>query len=305
MVRRMRAVNDYASALSGAINDSVTSVSVTSASGLPAEGDFYLAVDEEIILVTHVSGTTLTVIRGQEDTTATSHSASAGITGVTTAGYFEKLANEQRGILALPYGRITRWDGSSLSTLTSSDFTVFNSYPGSALSDGNDGVITYQAGRTGSFFYSAACRNFSPTSDWRITAHLSVPAFDRNRDTFALVAHDASDDSVRLLQLLPWLRIEASCRSSWTHTSPTIDYSEGVGGRVDLWTMFEIEWDTAESQDTLRGYWSKDGVHWYLAHTWTPTFASTVNVGIGVVARSSPNDMRSHILRWHEEALTF
>lgn len=307
MVRRMRAVSDYSSTISGTVNDTVTSVTVASASGLPSEGDFFLAIEEEIVLVTHVSGTTLTIVRGEDGTTAASHSSGAAITGIVTAGYFEKFANEQRGILALPYGRITRWDGSSFSKLTATDFTIYNSYPGSQLSDGNDGIVTYQAGDTGSAYYSAAMRTFSTTSDWRITAHIGMPSFDAGADYFALMARDSSDLSLRYLQCRPYnnVGLAALYRSSFTDLFPSSSFSEGCGGRLDMWFRMEVEWDTSGSQDSLRGYWSRDGVHWFLAATWTPTFASTVDIGIGVVNITGTLYMRSHIYRWHEEALTF
>lgn len=81
--------------LNGAINNSVTSLTVTSASGFPTSGNFRIVVDprtatEEIMTVTDVSGTTFTVIRASESIagvqTAFSHSDGAIVAHVLTVG---------------------------------------------------------------------------------------------------------------------------------------------------------------------------------------------------------------------------
>ena len=77
--------------LNGGINNSVTSLVVTSATHFPGDGNFRILVDSEIMLVTAVSGTTFTVTRGAEGTTAASHANLATVTCVTTAGQFDGL----------------------------------------------------------------------------------------------------------------------------------------------------------------------------------------------------------------------
>jgi hypothetical protein len=74
-------VYDGSSTLSASISSSTaTSLSVNSASSFPSSGEFFVLVDSEIMLVTQVSGTTFTVIRGMCGTTATTHSSAANIT---------------------------------------------------------------------------------------------------------------------------------------------------------------------------------------------------------------------------------
>lgn len=70
--------------LSGAINNSVTSITVVSSVGFPATGNFRILLDAEIMLVTSISGTTWTVTRGDGGTTATSHGNGTQIYGVVT-----------------------------------------------------------------------------------------------------------------------------------------------------------------------------------------------------------------------------
>lgn len=77
--------NNASTTLNGGINNSTTSVVVTSATGFPVTGNFRVIVDSEIMLVTGVSGNTFTVTRGVESTGAVSHSSGANITHILTA----------------------------------------------------------------------------------------------------------------------------------------------------------------------------------------------------------------------------
>lgn len=96
--------NNISTTLSGSINNSVTALSLTSATGFPSSGNFRIFIDSEIMTVTARSGTTLTVTRGAEGTTAASHTSGATITVVLTAdamrayredfNFFDTLANQ-------------------------------------------------------------------------------------------------------------------------------------------------------------------------------------------------------------------
>lgn len=77
--------NNASSSLNGAINNSVTSLVVASASGFPSTGNFRILIDSEILLVTAVAGTTFTVTRGVEGTSAASHIDTSAVTHILTA----------------------------------------------------------------------------------------------------------------------------------------------------------------------------------------------------------------------------
>lgn len=89
--------NDPGTTLNGAINNSVTSLTVASSTGFPTTGNFRIRIDDEIMLVTNVSGTTWTVTRAVESTTAASHSNGATINHILTAGALDTLLKEQQG----------------------------------------------------------------------------------------------------------------------------------------------------------------------------------------------------------------
>lgn len=74
--------NNAATTLNGAINNSVTTITVTDGSVFPSSGDFRIVIDDEIMLVTARSTNDLTVTRGVENTTAASHSDSADVTHI-------------------------------------------------------------------------------------------------------------------------------------------------------------------------------------------------------------------------------
>jgi len=87
--------NAAVTTLNGSINSSVTSLVLTSATNFPTAGNFRILVESEIMKVTGVSGTTLTITRGQEGTTAASHSSGVVIAAVLTKAAVEALLGEQ------------------------------------------------------------------------------------------------------------------------------------------------------------------------------------------------------------------
>lgn len=81
--------------LNGAINNSTTSVVVNTGSLFPSSGDFTVLVDSELMLCTARSTNTLTVVRGQEGTTAASHSNGAVIKLVLSKAALENFFGER------------------------------------------------------------------------------------------------------------------------------------------------------------------------------------------------------------------
>lgn len=82
MARRYYSSTAVATTLSASANNSTTSITVTALTGYPAQTPFTAIIDpdtasEEVVEVTNVAGTTLTVTRGVDGTTASSHNAGA------------------------------------------------------------------------------------------------------------------------------------------------------------------------------------------------------------------------------------
>jgi len=94
--------NNASSSLNGAINNSTTSIVVANGSSFPSVGNFRLLIGSspltaEITLVTARSGNTLTVIRGQESTTAQSWPDGTTVTHILTKGAVETLRDTLKG----------------------------------------------------------------------------------------------------------------------------------------------------------------------------------------------------------------
>jgi hypothetical protein len=273
MVRRQQAVNDFSTTLNGSLTAGTTSVTLTSVTGLPTEGDYFLDISGEIVLVTHLSGFVVTVIRGQEGTTAVTHADGQNVTDVLTQ-------------------------------VTSADFTLYNTGSGTGIGDGNDGTIYFTAKDMSGNDVTFAGKSFgSGGGDKRIIAHISCPAFDEDSpDILHFTTRQSSGGTMRGLELWPRTKIGARDRTSFL-VAGTDTAVHGVGGRNDFWGMFTLEFDFSASSERLRAYYSKDGVNWWLAHTWT--FAgSTFQIGVGMTnITGTVAAMRCQILSWHDEPL--
>lgn len=132
--------NNASTTLNGAINNSVTTVTVTDGSVFPSTGNFRVLVDDEIMHVTAVSTNDLTVNRGVESTTAASHSNGATITHIVTQDGLYRAGQDSVflwGYSGRPaLGKLV--DGSG-NIIDSSDFTVTNANS-TTLTD-QDGTI--------------------------------------------------------------------------------------------------------------------------------------------------------------------
>lgn len=89
-------VNDPGTYLTTGCTSSATTITVVNPSGYPTSGNFRIKIDDELMLVTGVSGAVWTVTRGIESTTATSHIGGAAVNHTFTAGaYTQALADRK------------------------------------------------------------------------------------------------------------------------------------------------------------------------------------------------------------------
>jgi len=133
--------NNATTTLDGAINASVTSLNVTSASGFPTTGNFRIVIGSEIMLVTAVSTNTFTVTRGYESSTAASHADNADVIQSVTAGALTTFLSD-----SVPYARdssrpiLNKIVNAAGTILDSTDFTWVNQ-GGASVSDLDSGGI--------------------------------------------------------------------------------------------------------------------------------------------------------------------
>jgi len=125
--------NNATTTLNAGITASATTLTVVSATLFPTSPQFRILVDNEVMLVTAVSGTTFTVSRGQENTTANSHLSGATVSQILTNGALQQFRadNIQVGTFASRpapgiAGRVYRpTDGNIQFTDTGSSWSPF------------------------------------------------------------------------------------------------------------------------------------------------------------------------------------
>src|SRR5690625_2697702 len=99
----VNASNNAVAKLSSNINSSQTSLTVDDASIFP-DAPFLITVNEEIMRVTNVSSNTLTVQRGREETSASSHNAGSNVENNFTAGKYQALVDEIKKMQEIEFG---------------------------------------------------------------------------------------------------------------------------------------------------------------------------------------------------------
>ena len=151
MPRRYYSSTAVATTLSASANNSTTSITVTALSGYPTQFPYTAIIDpdtasEEVVTVTAASGTTLTVTRGSDGTTAVSHNAGAVFRhGVSARDFDEANAFVNGGGVA-----------NSLVT-TKGDLIVRDSSAPARLGVGTDGhILTADSAQTLGVKWAAA-----------------------------------------------------------------------------------------------------------------------------------------------------
>ncbi len=138
-VRREQILNKASTTVNEALDASETVITVTDGSVFPADGDYRLIIEAEVVLVTDRVTNDLTVVRGVDGTTAVTHSTAVAIDTIVTAGAIDQLLNDvSAGGLHRPARRLV--DSSGV-VLTASDFTAVN-HGSTVVADEADGSIS-------------------------------------------------------------------------------------------------------------------------------------------------------------------
>jgi hypothetical protein len=166
--------NSVVTTLNGAIAAGDLSLVVASATGMPATGDFRLKIDSELLICTARTGTTLTVTRAAESTTAAAHSSGSTVSLVLTAAQISALAV---GPASSTDNAVARFDGTTGKLLQNT----------SALTVADDGTITFPDGIR---------QTFNPNgtnAGVNVGSHAGVPSSLSNGDVF----YDSSANALK------------------------------------------------------------------------------------------------------------
>jgi hypothetical protein len=139
--------------LQSSISDTTTTISVDSTTGLPGTTPFTLVIDpgstEEIVTVTGVSGTNLTVTRGQDGSAAQAHASGAVVRHMATARDFREPQEHMGNTVA--HGTTGAVVGTTdTQALTHKDLTSStNTFPSTLATDNEvSAAVTAHAGST-------------------------------------------------------------------------------------------------------------------------------------------------------------
>jgi len=305
--KREQFANNAADTLNGAINNSVTSLAVNSASEFPTDGNFRIIIESEILLVTAVSTNTFTVVRGQEGTTAASHSSGAVVTQILTKDSIDRGGKDNVTLWGYsglpPLNKLVGTDGSTI--LTSSDFTWVNQ---------GTTVVTDQGGTVAMRLPTSSGENVrvqkraAPSTPYSLVAAVRVLAFRegipsvgigfRESSTGELVVLAFSNDGTQENRFIVYKFNSA--------TSFSAAYS-GLGTSTHcLFIASEVWLKITDNGTNLIFYASPDGVEWAQLFSISRTdfmaggpdeilwFANNQGSGSG-------HEMLARLMHWHTE----
>lgn len=200
----------YGTTLNGAINDSVTSISVNDASILPpaAAGDYLLTIGSERVKVTGVSGSTLTVSRGEDGTSATTHSdndavsiyvksQSVAVKEATPTGHAWGDSGDHVYIVGTSSDQVHQYSVSTAYDLTST-FAFVGSFSFSAQT-GSAQAIRFNAAGTAMFIASGAnIFEYTLSTGWDVTSASYTATHDFSAIVTDIRGFDFGDSGNRL-----------------------------------------------------------------------------------------------------------
>lgn len=256
MPRRERLHNNSLTTLNGGITAAATTVTVADGTVFPNEGDFRVIVNEEIMLVTGVSGNDLTVVRGSEGTTAAIQADGAACRCILTAGALEQWADD----LSAGYSDRNPYrimdEGV---TIDDTDFTWLNQSTSSVQTE-TWGGISMQIPNNSSQYNLRGLYITAPSAPWTVKMHYrfgpGAKLYDLTSATsFGLMARESSTG-----KLLTCHHRLGDGLESWKMTDETT-YSANLG---PTWVNTGNEgWLMIEDNNTnIITSVSLDGINW-------------------------------------------
>jgi len=267
MVRRERLANNAETVLASAVVPADGTITVANPTNFPTEGDFRIAIDNELMLVTSVSGSTFTVTRAIEGTTASNHTESTPLAAILTKEGMQRLISESVDPFAFsrnPY-RIQDTNGN---LLTASDFTALTG-SNTTVVDNSDGSISVRflapsaTERLPRFVRTAPSTPYTITMATKLTA---ISAGTVSGPVFGPIFRDSVNDETLLFRLRPFA--DLSDRLSVNHLAAEVF-------QATLFTRLRAEpspsatiwWQIEDDGTNLFWRISANGVDWVEVHT--------------------------------------
>jgi hypothetical protein len=295
--------NNASSTLAAAVaSTSVTTLSVNSAAPFPTTGNFRILIDTEIMLVTAVSGTTFTVVRGAEGSTAATHLVNASVVHIFTQGSHQIYLRDNQPFSDDSNRNPFRLQDASGNILTKSSFSVVNGGL-ATITDENSGPITiYKTKETSGGEDVCFLARSAPGTPYQVYASMEGILLDpteysgfgigfRNLTTGQLSNLTISMDGGTVFPAI----------AIYNFNSPT-SYDAALVGRFTGY-LPSPKWLSIKDDGTnLNYYLSHNGIQWILVGSQTRTaFFTAAPDQVGFFLSSSYNtshDIAASLMSW-------
>ena len=280
--------NNASDTLNGGITAGATSLVVNSATLFPTSGQFRILIDNEIILVGAVSGTTFSSLtRGAESTAAASHSNGVTVTQIYTTGAMDQrlIDESQKGTNAsLPaaekQGRLylasdgpyvyrdtgAAWEGNGptypMTPIVPGNFSWINQGGATLVTTGGIAFLTAPGSASDNLRIQAMTK---PATPYKITAKLSGWMYPSNFAAFGLVWISSSTGKLHTFALAydggvtpAGLTIQDTKWNSTTSFNSHYSNGPGLSSAPSKFTWLRI----AEDASHRTMYFSADGFNW-------------------------------------------
>jgi hypothetical protein len=314
--------NDATDTLASSIDNSVTSLTLNDASKFPTSGLFSIKIGSEIMKVTGVSSNTFTVVRGQEGTTAASHTGGDTVRHVLTKRSLDQLSLDQisvgaysalptenkAGRLFIPtdgygvfYNNGSSWLNYGPTTQMyppdDSQFSWVNQQSSSIASQGSGLLLSVpaQAGLN----LTARVKSLASSSNYTATALLFANMQLTNNTSFGLVLRDSTqtkliqygttfDSNGKFIQFVNYLNSPTSYNS-------TPGSSIGISPGMPIWMRI------IDDGTNRRFRFSHDGLSFYEIFANSRTgFITPDQIGFFVDPDLQASTSYLTLVSWHE-----
>lgn len=298
VARAEQILNAAETTLNGSISNSATSIVVTDGSIYPAEGDYRLIIEEEIVLVTTRSSNTLTAVRGAEGTNAVSHANATKIHAVATQGGYDQYVRDF--IDPTAFDRVpNRLLDINDTTLTKSSFTSLNN-GSSVITDETHGGISI-AMDAGAAPDARVLHKSAPSTPYKVTAHVlsGIGSNAAAENANVLGFRESSSGKLSFISYHYGTNTFTQYLTSPTSSAgaPANSSSQNIPFRADYW--LQIEHDGTDLFYRI----SADGYNWWEQHTEDDAFwfdASPDELWWGGDNQGVDGEF-IHLLAWIEE----
>lgn len=259
-MRKQQHLNREYSTSIGTLAVGGVSLTVADGSVFPAEGDYTVAIENEIVLVTARATNVLTIVRGVEGTTAVEHATGNYVFPLITSAGINKWASSAilpaQQTLVIP----DRIQTSAGVVLTKTDFTE-SDMSSSTVSDITWGGINIAA-RIEIFVgtYIRQLTRPEPSTPYTVTAHVMGGAgcgfsSDYKRGQMTGIGWKDSGTGelitcgMRMDKEVVWNE-----HAAWNTATPTINHSTPFRGRYDCWMRLTNDGATLTMEVSYDGF---------------------------------------------------